>query len=71
VKSYFSNFSLVDVLALLGQGFLLQFVNSVEFPRPLQLRPPYFGSGLLQKRRHISTPSPHETLHGLLKVQLL
>ena len=57
--------------ALLGHGVLLQFLNSVEIPSPLQLRPLYFGSGLLQVRRHTSTPSPHETSHGILKVQLL
>jgi hypothetical protein len=31
----------------------------------------WFRINILQERRHISTPSPHETLHGALKVQLL
>jgi hypothetical protein len=58
------------LINLPGQGFAEHSLYSTDSPRLLQFFPPYFACGLLHSRDHLSSPSPHVTLHVLFNDQL-
>ena len=53
-----------------GHGLVEHRFTATDFPKRLQFLPPYFGSGLLHARDHVSKPWPQVTLHVLFNDQL-